>query len=91
MFGSRTDREMVTCIACGERLSRSDAREYDKHGDRWDRRDKTFEYVCKACFGEMSRHPRGDLEATLDAAGAGETDRETFLEQFRELSRSESE
>ncbi|WP_254279903.1 DUF7562 family protein [Haloarcula marina] len=85
MFGSRTDRETVTCIACGDRLARSDAREYDKHGDRWDRRDKEFEFLCKACFGDISRQPRDDLEATLNAAGAGETDRETFLRRYREL------
>ncbi|WP_276270624.1 DUF7562 family protein [Haloarcula litorea] len=85
MFGSRTDRETVTCIACGDQVPRSDAREYDKHGDRWDRRDKEFEYLCKDCFSELSRQPRGDLESTLSAAGAGETDRESFLRAYREL------
>ena len=85
MFGSGRDREAVTCIACGERVARADAREYDKHGDRWDRRDKTFEFLCKACFADTCRQPRDDLEATLAAAEAGETDRETFLRRFREL------
>ncbi len=85
MFGSRHDRETVTCIACGEQLARADAREYDKHGDRWERRDKEFEYLCKACFGETCRQPREGLESTLAAADAGETDRETFLRQYREL------
>jgi hypothetical protein len=88
MFGSGQG-ETVTCIACGERVARTDAREYDKHGDRWDRRDKRFEYLCKGCFGDICRQPRDDLEATLSAADAGETDDETFLAQFQELSRAE--
>ncbi|MDS0260656.1 hypothetical protein NDI56_14715 [Haloarcula sp. S1CR25-12] len=90
MFGSRRDGETVTCIACGEERPRSDAREYDKHGDRWDRRDKTFEFLCKGCFTETCRQPRDGLEATLAAADAGETDRATFLRQFRELVRERS-
>lgn len=83
MFGR--DRETVTCIACGEELPRSGAREYDKHGDRWDRTEKRFEFLCKRCFAGTCRQPRDGLEATLSAADAGETDRETFLRQFREL------
>jgi len=89
MFGSRRDTESVTCIACGDRLPRSEAREYDKHGDRWDRRDKSFEYLCKGCFTDTCRQPRADLEATLAAADAGETDRETFLEQYRALAEAD--
>ncbi|MFB6223036.1 MAG: hypothetical protein ABEH86_05105 [Haloarcula sp.] len=86
MFGSGNAREKsVTCIACGESVSRSEAREYDKHGDRWDRQDKRFEHLCKPCFSDLCRQPRDGLETTLDAAGAGETDRETFFERFREL------
>lgn len=88
MFGSRRNRETVTCIACGDRLSRDDAREYDKHGDRWDRQNKRFEYLCKACFTDTCRQPREGLESTLTAADAGETDRETFLHQFSELTRN---
>jgi hypothetical protein len=88
MFGSRNSRgKSVTCIACGDSVSRSDAREYDKHGDRWDRQDKEFEHLCKACFADLCQQPRDGLETTLDAAGAGEADRETFLERFRELSK----
>lgn len=86
MFGSRTDRETVTCIACGERVTRSDAREYDKYGDRWDRRDKRFEYLCKGCFADLCRQSRDGLETALSEAGAGETDQSTFLERFRNLS-----
>ncbi|MDS0220493.1 hypothetical protein NDI54_03910 [Haloarcula sp. S1AR25-5A] len=91
MFGSRNSRgKSVTCIACGDSVSRSDAREYDKHGDRWDRQDKEFEHLCKACFADLCQQPRDGLETTLDAAGAGEADRETFLERFRELSESDA-
>jgi len=85
MFGSGHG-ETVTCIACGEQLTRADAREYDKHGDRWDRREKRFEYLCKACFAETDRQPRDGLEQILADASAGETDDETFLRRFRELS-----
>ena len=85
MFGSRSETESVTCIACGDRLPRSEAREYDKHGDRWDRRDKSFEFLCKGCFTETCHQPRDGLEATLTAADAGETDRESFLEQYLSL------
>jgi hypothetical protein len=85
MFGSRRDGETVTCIACGTECSRSDAREYDKHGDRWERRDKSFEYLCKTCFTGICRQPRDGLESSLAAAEAGETDRRTFLRQFQEL------
>ncbi|WP_336336754.1 DUF7562 family protein [Haloarcula brevis] len=91
MFGSRSPQgKSVTCIACGESVPRSEAREYDKHGDRWDRRDKEFEHLCKACFAELCQQPRDGLETTLDAAGAGEADRATFLERFRELSETEA-
>jgi hypothetical protein len=71
-------------------VPRSEAREYDKHGDRWDRRDKEFEHLCKTCFAELCRQPRDGLETTLDAAGAGEADRATFLERFRELSENDT-
>jgi hypothetical protein len=85
MFGSRAGGETVTCIACGETVARSDAREYDKHGDRWERQDKSFEHLCKECFAELCRQPRTGLETTLDAAGAGERDRASFLERYQEL------
>ncbi|WP_324760836.1 DUF7562 family protein [Haloarcula sp. GH36] len=75
----------VTCIACGETVDRDDAREYDKHGERWDREDKTFEYLCKPCDRECCHQPRDGLERTLVAAGAGRTDRRTFLRRYGEL------
>ena len=55
----------VTCIACGDSLPRTEAREYDKYGDRWDRANKDFEYLCKPCDGELSRQARHGLEALL--------------------------
>jgi hypothetical protein len=77
--------QQVTCIACGETLDREDAREYDKHGDRWNREGKNFEYLCKPCDREYCRHNRDGLEETLIAADAGKTDRKTFLRRFCEL------
>ena len=65
MWRSGGDDTVVTCIACGTDLPRSDAREYDKAGDRWDRHDKEFEYLCKECHGELCHQPRDGLEETL--------------------------
>jgi hypothetical protein len=80
MFGSRRDGDAsVTCIACGSDLPREDAREYDKHGDRWDRADKSFEYLCKPCYRDLCHQPRDELESLLVDVGAGDADREAFL------------
>ena len=76
--------EGVTCIACGEQLPRSQAREYDKHGDRWERRDKDFEFLCKPCYRECCHQPREGLEETLVRADAGDTDPGTFLERYHD-------
>lgn len=75
----------VVCIACGTRIARSDAREYDKYGDRWNREDKRFEYLCKPCHSGLCHFSREGLEAKLLQAGAGETDRNAFLRNFTEL------
>lgn len=83
----RGDARTVTCIACGDAVDRSQAREYDKEGDRWERRGKSFEYLCKPCFQALSKADRSDLEEALVEAGAGTTDREAFLRRF--LARSE--
>jgi len=73
----------VTCIACGESVPRSKAREYDKHGDRWDREGKRFEYLCKACDRDRCHQPRGDLEALLaDAESQAGDDQDTFLREY---------
>ncbi len=49
MWRRQSDRseQTVVCIACGNSLLREAAREYDKEGDRWNRRDREFEYLCK--------------------------------------------
>jgi hypothetical protein len=83
MFGGRHERDSAkTCPACGASLQRAAAREYDKHGDRWERTEKEFEYLCKPCHRELCHQPRRGLEATLVECGAGECDRETFLARF---------
>jgi hypothetical protein len=79
---NRRGRTDVTCIACGGSVARSDAREYDKHGDRWDREGKDFEYLCKPCYRECCHQPREGLEATLVESGAGEQDRDDFLAAY---------
>lgn len=85
VFGVRRRRATVTCIACGARRPRAEAREYDKCGDRWDRREKTFEYLCRDCHRELCHQPRRGLEAALVAADAGTVDRSTFLARFRRV------
>ena len=77
----------VTCIACGATVSRDAAREYDKYGDRWDRRDKEFEYLCKPCHRDCCHQPREGLETLLADAGAGERGQGAFLAHYTELVR----
>jgi hypothetical protein len=79
--GSRTE---VTCIACGESVPRSKAREYDKHGDRWDREDKEFEHLCKPCYRTLCHQPREGLEALLSESGAGDVPQSEFLRRYSE-------
>ena len=88
MLGRDGDGETVTCPAWGRTLDRSDAREYDKHGDRFDREGKSFEYLCKPCHDGLCLQGRAGLEATLVDIGAGEHDREEFLDQFAAASES---
>ncbi len=83
----RRGETTVTCIACGETLGRSDAREYDKHGDRWDRREKEFEYLCKPCHGELCHQPRRGLEAVLLEVGDDPSTGERFVERYYETVR----
>lgn len=82
--GQKSDGE-VSCIACGEKLPRSEAREYDKQGDRWSRNGKTFEFLCKPCHRACCHQPRNGLEATLIEAEAGNADRDVFLKQYLKL------
>jgi hypothetical protein len=84
LFGDTADQQ-VTCIACGATLEREDAREYDKYGDRWERRGKKFEYLCKPCHRACCHQNREGLERLLVAADAGRTDRTTFLRRYCEL------
>jgi hypothetical protein len=87
MWRPRRTREKrtVTCIACGSSIHRSDAREYDKHGDRWEREGKDFEHLCKECFRGLCHQPRDDLEALLTESLAGDATREEFLARYDEL------
>ena len=85
MLGSRRSRDVVTCIACGASVDRTEAREYDKHGDRWNRRGKEFEFLCKPCHRDLTHQPRSGLEDTLNDAGAGERTRSEFLQRYQEL------
>ena len=82
MWPSRNRVETVTCVACGVERPRDAAREYDKHGDRWDREGKTFEYLCKACHRDLCHHPRNELEALLVDLEAGRRDRADFLASY---------
>jgi hypothetical protein len=84
MWERRDDTE-VTCIACGDAVDRSAAREYDKYGDRWDRRDKEFEYLCKPCFRDLCHQPRAGVEAMLEEVDTGGLSRERFLARFVDL------
>ena len=72
----------VTCIGCGATVPRSEAREYDKYGDRWNREGKQFEYLCKPCHRDCCQQPRDELESVLVDAGAGEVDTDTFFRRY---------
>jgi DNA-directed RNA polymerase subunit RPC12/RpoP len=81
MFGAG-DEEEVTCPACGRTVRREDAREYDKHGDRFDRDGKSFEYLCQTCHDDLSLQGRAGLEDTLVEIEAGAHDDEEFLRRY---------
>ncbi|EMA46372.1 hypothetical protein C448_06313 [Halococcus morrhuae DSM 1307] len=68
-------------------MRRSEAREYDKHGDRWERRNKAFEHLCKACYRDLCHQPRDELEALLVEIQTelGSCSQETFLAHYEEL------
>ncbi|MFB6149380.1 MAG: hypothetical protein ABEJ48_06915 [Halobacteriales archaeon] len=82
MWRSRRDRDSVTCPACGRSLTRSGAREYDKHGDRWDRDEKSFEYLCKSCHSALCHQNRDELESLLTEIDAGSVERAEFLARY---------
>ena len=86
----RRGQTEVTCIACSDDIPRSEAREYDKFGDRWDREGKEFEYFCKPCDRDRCHQPRSDLETFLEdveshADGIDRTGQEAFLTAYLEL------
>ena len=77
------DRKTVVCIACGTSLLRSEAREYDKEGDRWSRHGKEFEHLCKECYRNLCHQPRDELEALLVEIGDEEDhSQQSFLERY---------
>lgn len=85
MWRSGTDAESdhVECVACGGSVAREAAREYDKHGDRWERTGKSFEYLCKPCFRTECHQPRDELESLLVELDAGEREsQEAFLRAY---------
>lgn len=87
MWRPRSGREedTVVCIACGDEVDRSSAREYDKYGNRWDRVAKDFEYVCRDCHDDLSHQPRDGLEALLTQLDTGDTTQEAFLADYWRL------
>lgn len=93
MWGSRNPKdERVTCVACGRELPRGEAREYDKEGDRFSRRGKEFEHVCKACHRDLCLQPRDELEGLLvDLERDAPRDRETQEEFLRRYSEAVEE
>jgi general stress protein YciG len=74
----------VTCLACGHSVPREEAREYDKHGDRWEREGKRFEHLCKRCDRDIDHQPRRDLEAMLVEFEARDRGDEAFLDWYCE-------
>lgn len=70
------------CIACGDSVLRADAREYDKEGDRWSRRDKEFEYLCADCDDGLCHQPRDGLESLICSIEADGLTDEEFLGRY---------
>ncbi|WP_458185305.1 DUF7562 family protein [Haladaptatus sp. NG-WS-4] len=84
MWGSRRNREKksVVCIACGDAVDRSAAREYDKEGNRWERNGKSFEHLCKTCHRDLCHQPRDELETILVEIDAGNVERDDFFARY---------
>lgn len=83
------DPDQVTCPACGTQLARTRAREYDRHGDRWDRDGKEFEYLCKPCHRAACHLPRGELKETLEAVGKQPSPEAFVAAYYREVDANE--
>ena len=90
MWGSRNrGNDRVVCVACGLSVERTAARDYDKEGDRWSRRGKEFEYVCKSCHRDLCHQPRSELEDLLvkierEGEEEGSIPQEEFLRRYSE-------
>lgn len=86
MWRPRTnrDRKSVDCIACGASVLRTEAREYDKEGDRWNRHGKEFEHLCKGCYRGLCHQPRAELEGLLGDIEAPNLSQEAFLHRYVE-------
>jgi hypothetical protein len=84
MWRSRSNRgrKTVVCIACGTSVLRSEAREYDKEGNRWERYGKEFEHLCKGCYRDLCHQPREELESLLVSLEDGNCNREEFLARY---------
>ncbi|PSP52218.1 hypothetical protein BRC60_00705 [Halobacteriales archaeon QH_1_68_42] len=65
----------VTCIACGETVPRSKAREYDS----------------KPCDRDRCHQPRSDLEAVLEDAEAAADGEESFVGAYLDLAERHDE
>jgi len=74
--------QQVVCIACGAKLTRDGAREYDRFGDRFDRRDKRFEYLCASCDAGLCHHPRTGVEERLCGIEESVTSQQELLRAF---------
>lgn len=81
----RTSDTEVVCIACGDTIPRTEAREYDKYGDRWDRDGKDFGYLCKLCHRDCCHQPRNGLEETLIRAESDHAETQAFITEYYAL------
>jgi hypothetical protein len=79
---SNRDRKTVVCIACGTSVLRSEAREYDKEGNRWDRHGKEFEHLCKECYRGLCHQPRDELESLIVSVEQEGLTQEEFLARY---------
>lgn len=78
----RSDENREICPACGDSVVRSAAREYDKTGDPWTRRDKSFEYFCSSCHDALCHHNRDILESLLVEINAGSCSNDEFFDRY---------
>lgn len=76
----RRGTEPVACIACGMSVDGDDAHEYHKHGDT--RTETPPEYLCSACFDDLSPADRDGLEQLLCHLEAGTLSTREFLTRY---------